>query len=262
MKAGYCALLLGTISFLSACSSFPAQQNDESSSAEELHVAAASDLYHAFTELGKGFEEETGIEVTFSFGSTGQITQQIEQGASSYDVFAAAHESYIDRLIKSGVMDKDTKERYALGRIGLMYDSGTYETVTPKDLTEKNIERIAIANPDHAPYGKAAKEALKTWGIWDEVEEKLVIGENIRQTLQYVESGNVEVGIVAVALSKQSSLSFEPIHSEDHEPLLQALGVPNRSGQKEEAKWFIDYMFSDEGQAIMNNYGFSLPEEE
>ncbi len=254
-------MLLGVIFVLCACAPTGFQDSSKDS-AEELHVAAASDLYDAFTEMGEKFKGATGIEVTFSFGSTGQMTQQIEQGASSYDVFAAAHESYIDRLIKNDVMNKETKKRYATGRIGLMYDRDTYEALTPEDLLEDKVQRIAIANPDHAPYGKAAKQALETWGIWEEVEEKLVFGENIQQTLQYVESENVDVGFIALSLSKQSSLAFKPIKAEDHEPILQALGIPDRSNQKAEAKQFIDYIYSDEGQAVMNEYGFSLPEEE
>ncbi|CAM3869702.1 molybdate ABC transporter substrate-binding protein [Alkalicoccus chagannorensis] len=240
------------------------EETEETASSEEaeqtINVGAAADLYHAFTVLGEEVEEETGIGVTFSFGSTGQMTHQIEQGAS-YDVFAAAHESYIDRLIDADAVDEASKQRYAVGQIGIMHDGNTAEALSVEDLTGEDIERIAIANPEHAPYGEAAQQALETWGIWDEVEDKLVYGENIRQTLQYTESGNVDAGIVALALSIESDLLYDPIDPGDHEPIVQALAVPSRSEQPEAAAVFIEYLFSDEGQDIMNDYGFRLPEE-
>ncbi|WP_252314764.1 molybdate ABC transporter substrate-binding protein [Sinobaca sp. H24] len=251
--------LAGTIA-LAGCGNDSEEMQQTGEETVEINVGAAADLYHAFTVIGEDFEEETGINVTFSFGSTGQMTQQIEQGAS-YDLFAAAHESYIDRLIEAEAVEEDTKRQYALGQIGIMHDGTIYETLEPDDLTSDEIERIAIANPEHAPYGKAAQQALESWGIWDEVEDKLVYGENIRQTLQYTESGDVDAGIVALALSIESDLSYEPIDTEDYEPIIQALAVPSRSEHPEEAGQFVDYLFSNEGQETMKEYGFVLPEE-
>ncbi|SDN58460.1 molybdate ABC transporter substrate-binding protein [Alkalicoccus daliensis] len=229
--------------------------------AVELHIAAASDLYHAFSELGENFEAEYNIEIVFSFGSTGQLTQQIEQGAD-FDIFAAAHESYIDRLIESEDVLEDSRQLYAEGSLGFLYDEEMYDSFSPKDLLSEDVQQIAIANPGHAPYGKAAQEALETWDMWGEIEEKLVYANNIREALQFVETGNVDVGIVATALSMQSELSYTPIDSSAHEPLLQALAVPVRSEHPEEAALFIEYLFSEEGQDVMEAYGFVLPEEE
>lgn len=245
---------------LAGCSSEAEEPDQNEEESVEINVAAAADLYHAFTEIGEDFEEETDIIVTFSFGSTGLMTQQIEQGAS-YDLFAAAHESYIDRLIDAEAVEADSKRQYALGQIGIMHDGSIQESLEPADLTSDEIERIAIANPEHAPYGQAAKEALESWGIWDEVQGKLVYGENIRQTLQYTESGDVDAGIIALALSKQSDLLYEPIDTADYEPITQALAVPSRSPHPEEARQFVDYLFSEEGRETMNEYGFELPEE-
>lgn len=123
------------------------------------------------------------------------------------------------------------------------------------------MQRIAIANPDHAPYGKAAQEALQTWGMWDELEDKFVYANNIREAMQFVETGNVDVGMTALSLSMQSDLAFTQIDTADYEPLLQALAVPARSEHPEEAELFIEYLFSEEGQEVMEAHGFVLPEE-
>lgn len=250
-KISLCAA--AAVIVLTACSS-------EEEEPVELHVAAAADLYHAFTALGEEFEAVHDTELTFSFGSTGQMTQQIEEGAD-FDVFAAAHESYIDRLLASEDVLPDSKALYALGRIGFLYDPEEYEEMTPELLASEEVQQIAIANPGHAPYGQAALEALESWGMWDELEDKLVYGNNIRETLQYTESGNVDVGIVALALAMQSDFEFMLIDEEEHEALLQALAVPTRSGHPEEAQEFIDFLFSEEGQEVMEEYGFVLPKE-
>ncbi|SDI23584.1 molybdate transport system substrate-binding protein [Alteribacillus persepolensis] len=247
-------LFLLFIMILTACRA-------EESNTEALHVAAASDLYDAFSEMGDAFEEDYGIEVVFSFGSTGQLTQQIEQGAAVYDVFAAAHVSYIDRLVEKGAVKKDTKQVLGTGKIGIVYEDSTYPELHRDVLTSDEIQSIAIANPDHAPYGQAAKQTLETWGIWDEIAEKLVYGENIRQALQYAESKNVDAAIVAAALSKQSSLLFTPISTSDHEPIVHALAVPEKSGHKENAQKFVDYVLSKQGQQILESYGFDSPAE-
>ncbi|PYZ98968.1 molybdate ABC transporter substrate-binding protein [Alteribacter lacisalsi] len=248
-------LYLPSALFLAACGS------GEPEDTAPVHVGAAADLYHAFSDIGEQFEDETGYDVTFTFGSTGQITQQIEEGAP-YDIFAAAHESYIDRLIEAGHMNPETKRLYAYGVIGLMYDDDFLEgPLKAEDLTDDRISRIAIANPEHAPYGKAARETLAHWGIWDEVEDKLVLGENIRQSYQHVETGNADVGIIALALSHQSDLAFQEISLTDHEPIVQALGIPELSGNREGAEAFSEFIFSETGQEIMLKYGFLLPEE-
>jgi molybdate transport system substrate-binding protein len=247
-------LLAGSVLLLTACtSSAPPEE-------PALHVAAASDLYHAFSEIGEQFEAETGIEVVFSFGSTGQFTQQIREGAS-YDLFAAAHDSYIDQLSEEQLVDESTRQLYGFGRIGFMYESETLGPMIPEVLLSDEVEQIAIANPSHAPYGMAARQALETWDIWEEVEEKLVYGDNIRQTVQYAESGNADVAIAALSLSYESDLSFDLIEETSHEPLAQALAIPKASEHPEEAAQLIEYIFSESGRTIMESYGFTLPEE-
>src|SRR5215218_441568 len=170
-----------------------------STSSAELTVAAAADLTPAFEELGREFESATKTKVVFVFGSTGMLTRQIENGAP-VDLFAAANVSYIDELEKEGLIIPDTKAVYARGRITLWTpNESTLRLQNIADLARPEVMRIAIANPDHAPYGLAAKQAVQSAGLWERVQPKLVYGDNIRQALQYAQTGNVEVAIVAYA---------------------------------------------------------------
>src|SRR5215213_3023037 len=164
---------------------------------DELTVAAASDLTPAFEELGREFESATKTKIVFVFGSTGMLTRQIENGAP-FDLFAAANVSYIDELDQKGLIISDSKAIYARGRVTLWTpNESPLRLQVMADLARPEVQRIAIANPGHAPYCLAAKQALQSAGVWDRVQAKLVYGDNIRQTLQYAETGNVEVAIVA-----------------------------------------------------------------
>jgi molybdate transport system substrate-binding protein len=229
-----------------------------------LTVSAAADLTPAFTELGQQFEEETGIRVTFNFGSTGQLAQQIEQGAP-VDLFAAANQSYIDSLQTSGLIISDTVALYAQGRITLWTRADSSLQVDDlTDLTDEAIQRIAIANPEHAPYGIAAREALQAVGLWQTLQPKLILGENVAQTLQYAEMGNVDVAIVAHSLSIASGDKgrWVLIPADLHQPLNQALAVIQQTSHEAEARQFGQYINSEAGREIMRRYGFTLPGEE
>ncbi|MGH9882878.1 MAG: molybdate ABC transporter substrate-binding protein, partial [Pyrinomonadaceae bacterium] len=166
----------------------------------QITLAAAADLTPAFEELGRDFEKQSKIKVIFSFGSSGMLAQQIANGAPM-DLFAAANVSYVDDLEKKGLIIPDTKALYARGRITLWtLKDAPIKVEKLEDLTRPEVKRIAIANPDHAPYGMAAREALESAAIWDIVKPKLIYGDNIRQTLQFAQTGNVDVAIVALSL--------------------------------------------------------------
>ena len=228
----------------------------------ELTVSAAADLTPAFQELGAQFEKETGIKGTFNFGSTGQLAQQIEQGAP-VDLFAAANVSFVDDLEKRGLILPDTKALYAQGRITIWTRKDSPLTLMRfEDLARADVKKIAIANPDHAPYGVAAREALQSAGVWDAVKNKIVYGENIRQTLQYAESGNVDAAIVALSLSIGSDGRYTLIPAELHKPLNQALAVIKGAKNEAAARRFAGYVNSEAGRAVMQKYGFILPGEE
>ncbi len=230
---------------------------------QTITVSAASDLTPAFQEIGRLFEQQGGgTKVIFNFGSTGQLAQQIEQGAP-VDLFAAANVSFIDGLEQKGLIIPDTKALYAQGRITLwMRDDSTLKLERVEDLARPEFKKVAIANPEHAPYGVAAREALQTAGVWDAVAQKLVYGENVSQTLQYAESGNVDVAIVALSLSTQSKGRWMLIPAEMHKPLNQALAVIKGTKHEQEARRFAAFVNSAGGRAVMRQYGFVLPGEE
>src|SRR3990170_6414324 len=195
----------------------------------KLTVAGASDLSFAFREIAREFEKETGYKVVLSLGSTGMLARQIEQGAP-FDAFFAANTSFIEALEKGGHILPGTVELYAEGRIVIAVKSASTLRITRlEDLRKNNITRIAIANPEHAPYGMAAMEALKSARLWDELKPRLVYGENIRQALQFVESGNAEPCIIARSVAQTPGIEYAEVPSILHKPISQAAGVVRTS---------------------------------
>jgi len=227
----------------------------------ELTVAAAADLQFAFSDLAELFEQQTGQKVTLIFGSTGQLSQQIENGAP-YDLFAAANIDYIHQLAEKKLVLEDSVALYARGRIVLAANRQTgIKVVELKDLLNPQIRHIAIANPEHAPYGVAAKQALETVGLWEAIEPKLVFGENVRQALQYVQSGDAEAGIVALSVADVPEITWTLIDEANHQPLDQALAVLASSQPAELARQFAAFINGEYGRPIMRRYGFILPGE-
>ena len=192
------------------------------------------------------------------FGSTGLLTQQIENGAP-VDLFAAASMSYIDKLDHEGLILPDSKASYARGRITLWTPADSNLRLEGiKDLARPEVMRIAIANPDHAPYGLAARQALESAGIWDVIKPKLVYGDNIRQTLQFAETGNVDVAIVALSLSKQSHGRWSLIPEELHQPIDQGLAIMKSTKKEQSARAFAAFIVGPQGRATMQKYGFTF----
>ncbi len=232
-----------------------------------LTVSAAADLIYAFGEIGKAFEAETGHRVVFNFGSTGQLAQQIALGAPA-DVFAAANISFVEELADQGLVVPDTIQLYGRGRIVLWTRADNPLRIERiEDLAQPEVRRVAIANPDHAPYGTAARAALQTAGLWEKVQPKLVLGENVRQALQYAETGNVEVAIVALSLSVPAAAGaagvgrWTLIPEALHPPLDQALAVVRGTPHEAAARAFATYVNGPQGREIMRKYGFILPGE-
>ena len=240
-----------------ACVTACKDKSTNTAAHEELTVAAASDLTPAFEEISRAFEAPNKTKVVFIFGSTGMLTKQIENGAP-VDVFAAANVSYVDELDKNGLILSDSRAIYARGRITLWTrEDSPIRLQGIADLARPEVMRIAIANPDHAPYGLAAKQALESVGIWDRVRPKLVYGDNIRQTLQYAETGNVDVSIVALSLSVQGHGRWTLIPEELHQPIDQGLGIIKTTKNEKAARAFIAFIEGPQGQEIMKKYGFS-----
>lgn len=225
----------------------------------KLTVAGASDLSFAFREIAREFEKETGYKVVLSLGSTGMLARQIEQGAP-FDAFFAANRKFVEDLEKGGHILAGTVELYAEGRLVIASRRDTGLKLTRlEDLKKNNLTRIAIANPEHAPYGMAAMEALKSAGLWEELKPRLVYGENIRQALQFVESGNAGAGIIARSVAQAPGIEFSEVPSKLHKPISQAAGVVSSSKEIDAARKFIKFVNGPKGSPLMKKYGFLPP---
>ncbi|MBV5306584.1 MAG: molybdate ABC transporter substrate-binding protein [Desulfobulbaceae bacterium] len=235
-----------------------------SARAEKITVAAAADLKFAMGEIITEFKKANPTdEIEVIYGSSGKFHTQIQQGAP-YDLYFSADIAFPRELAKNGFAASDVTP-YAFGRIVLWSESLDATKMNLESLTDLTITRIAIANPKHAPYGKRAEEALRSSKIWDKVEAKLVYGENIAHTAQFVQTGNAQVGIIALSLAVSPELSnkggYWLIPDNLHEPLEQGYIITKRAAENVLAKRFADYMGSKEARAVMTKYGFVLPNE-
>ncbi|HEV2861738.1 MAG TPA: molybdate ABC transporter substrate-binding protein [Pyrinomonadaceae bacterium] len=227
----------------------------------EIIVMAASDLTPAFEELGREFERQKGVRVRFSFGSTGNLARQIGNGAP-VDLFAAANVSFVDELERKGFVVPGTKALYARGRLTLYTAADSRHTFSKlEDLARPEVERFAIANPEHAPYGVAAREALEKLGLWERLKDKCVFGEDVRTAQQFAETGNVDVAVVALSLSVRGKGRWVLVPEELHRPLEQALAVVKGGRNEQDARAFAAYVNGPEGRPVMKKYGFVLPGE-
>lgn len=230
-----------------------------------ITVAAAADLTFVLKDVAARFEKQTGISVRLSFGSSGNFFAQIQNGAP-YDVFLSADARYPRELESSGLIEPGTLYPYARGRIVLWAPKGSSIDVERGlgVLTAPDVHKIAIANPEHAPYGRAAVAALQHEGVYDQVRGKLVLGENISQTAQFVLSGGAEVGIVALSLALSPAMKDEGSFFEIPEsgyPAIDQVAVILRSSQnKSAARQFLDFLRRPEIASLMRSYGFALPE--
>jgi molybdate transport system substrate-binding protein len=226
----------------------------------ELIVAAAADLVFAFREIAPVFERENQVKVTLTFGSTGQLAQQIQHGSPA-DVFFAANVASMDDLRAMGAILADSMETYAQGQIVLATQSSRPPLSTLRDLTRDDVKRVAIANPAHAPYGMAAREALASAGVWGQVQPKLVYGENIRQALQFLQTGNVDAAILALSVAQVPEIQFTQVDPGLYKPIIQAAAVTARSRHADLARAFIRFVNGPQGRPIMKRFGFILPGE-
>lgn len=218
-------------------------------------IAAAASMQRPLEALAEAFTKQTGQAVTLSFGATGTLAAQIEQGAP-FDLFLAADAATPKRLADRGLLDG--LQHYATGQIVLAVSKRSGAPVNSlSDLADPAVKRIAIANPDQAPYGKAAVEALKAAGVWDQVQPKIVMGENIRQTAQFVESGDAAVGLLARSDAGGADLSITQVAADLYSPIRQSLGVVKGGPHEATAKQFAQFMISTEARAILEQYGFA-----
>jgi molybdate transport system substrate-binding protein len=228
-------------------------------------VAAASDLKFALDEILARFERDSGVRVRAVYGSSGQFARQIEQGAP-FDVFLSADEAFVFRLADRG-LTRDRGVLYAIGRIVLFVPAGsTLEPVADlsglrRALAQGSPTRFAIANPEHAPYGRAAEEALRHAGLWTQLQGKLVLGENVSQAAQFAASGNASGGIIAYSLALAPTIrdrgQFALIDASWHRPLRQRM-VLLRDASSDAAQFYA-FLQQPAARQILARYGFVIP---
>ncbi len=233
--------------------------------AGDLTVAAASDLNFAFKELVSEYERKTGERVKLTFGSSGNFYAQIRNGAP-FDLYFSADIAYPRKLDAAGLAVPGTLYPYAIGRIVVWAPSRSTLPVEGRGLDvllDPSVKKIAIANPKHAPYGRAAVSAMDHFNLHKRVEDKLVLGENISQAAQFVESGAADVGIIALSLALAPAMrangKYWEIPAEAHPPLEQGAVILKASPNQDRAKSFLNFLQGEEGKAIMRRYGFVLP---
>jgi molybdate transport system substrate-binding protein len=237
-------------------------QSDSSKNVQgsaDLTVAAAANLTDALAEIGLRFASKTGIRVVFSFGATADLARQIENGAP-FDVFASADTEHVEQLERKGLLTPGTRALYARGRLVMWLPPGSNLSVGRiQDITGKEFERIAIAKPDVAPYGRATVESLRALGIWSEVEAKVVYAQNVSQAKQYAATGNAEVAFIPLALVKPGEGKYLEVDEALHQPIDQALGIIKDSPKQAAARQFVDFLMSDEGQELLAKKGYGKP---
>jgi molybdate transport system substrate-binding protein len=234
--------------------------------AGEITVAAASDLTFAFKEVDAKFRNETGNATKLSFGSSGNFFSQIKNGAP-FDMFFSADVAYPKKLEAAGLTEPGSLYEYATGKLVIWVPSKSKLDITQglKVLLDPNIGKIAIADPAHAPYGAAAVAAMRHEGIYDLLKSKLVQGENISQTAQFVESGNADVGLLALSLAvappmKRAGRYFE-IPPVDYPPIIQAVVILKAARDKDTSEKFLKFLKEPSTVALMQQYGFVPPSE-
>jgi len=235
--------------------------------AQQITVAAAADMSAALPQVAEAYTKKTGQAVKLSFGASGNLTNQIRNGAP-FDVFFSADEEYPQQLIVEGLASKDTLYRYAVGRLVLWVPNDSpldLSKLGMNALLDPSVKKISIANPATAPYGRAAASALRHFGIYDQVSSRLVVGENISQAAQFVESGNAQAGILALSHALAPAMKNEgrcwEVPLDAYPTLNQAAVVLSKSKQQDAARKFLQFLRTPEATTLLTHYGFTPPAE-
>lgn len=224
-----------------------------------LAVAAAANLTEMLGAAGPVFESQTGIHPVFSFASTAVLEQQIEN-AAPFDIFLAADASHVDQLDKKNLLVPGSRAVYAIGVLALWIPPKSQAMVSRiEDLTSPSVRSIAIANPELAPYGKAAVDSLKAAGIWEQVQSKVVYGENIAMARQYGDSGNADAVFTAYSLLVKDHGKILPVDEKLHQPIQQALGILGGSKNQAAARKFADFFLKGSGRDTLRQFGYRFP---
>lgn len=258
--------ILTAVALLIALSSI-SSWTQEKKSQTELLVSAAADLNPALNEIAQQFEKKTGVRVKLSFAASGALTQQIQNGAP-FDLFFSADMDYPRQLIAQRHAVNSSLYEYSLGKLVLWVLASSPLDVEHKGLEillDSSVKRIALANPQHAPYGRAAVAALKHAGLYERVAGRFVMGENVSQAAQFAESGNAQAGFVALAHALSPAIrntgKFWVVPADYYPPLEQGVVILTTSQHKKEAADFLEYVKRKDGSDVLRKYGFTLPHE-
>jgi molybdate transport system substrate-binding protein len=228
-----------------------------------LTIAAAADLQFAMGDLVHEYEKQNQTTVDVTYGSSGYFFSQIQNGAP-FDLFFSADTEYPERLQSAGLVEPGTLYVYAIGQLVIWAPQGSTAQLNESwsVLIDPTTKKIAIANPKLAPYGRAAIASLQRAGIYQQVQSKLVYGENISQAAQFVESGSAQLGIIAKSLAVSPAMKLGeswPIPADMHAPIQQAVAILRNAKGKEQARKFLDFVKSNTARAILEKDGFTLP---
>jgi len=232
--------------------------------AQEITAAAAADLQFAMQDIADRFQKETGRTVKLIYGSSGNFFQQLQNGAP-FDIFFSANLDYAKQLEAAGLTEPGSYYQYARGKIVIWVPKDSKLDVSSglQVLLNPSIKKIAVANPQHAPYGQAAVAAMQKEHIYDKVQDKLVLGENISQTASFVVSGSADVGIVALSLAMSPNMKdrgrYAEIPSDEYPPIEQACVILRSSKNKEAAKQFLSFFERPAIGDVLKSYGFEVP---
>ena len=223
--------------------------------AAELRIASAANFYPTLTKIAETFSAESGDEISIIRGSTGKLYAQIIRGAP-YDLFFSADSARADKLVAQGHSFNNTSQVYAIGQLALWSQQAQSPQQLEKLLHSGSFNKLSIANPKTAPYGQAAKEALQAMGLYEKVKHKLVYGENIAQTLQFVESGAAELGFVA--RSHVNDQVFFAIEQTMHQPVTQKMLILKQTKQPALAQRFVEFLQKPAIAEMIKQDGYQL----
>lgn len=229
--------------------------------AADLVVSAAASLTNAFKEIGENFEkQQQETQVLNSFAASDVLLQQIVNGAP-VDVFASADQKAMDKAVEAGVVDAETRRNFVQNGVVLIVPSDNPKNIkSVADLAQQDVTRVAYGNPETVPVGRYTQGALEKSGNWETVDSRKVLGQNVRQVLDYVARGEVDAGFVFAtdaAIMKDKVVVVEAL--ETTVPVTYPIALVKRSGRNEAGQAYLDYILSDAGQVVLAKYGFSKP---
>ena len=231
--------------------------------AQEITVAAAADLQFAMQDIATRFQKETGKTVKLTYGSSGNFFQQIQNGAP-FDIFFSANLDYAKKLDAAGLTEPGSYYQYAKGKIVIWVPKESKLDLTPgmKAFLDPSVKKIAVANPQHAPYGQAAVAAMQSQNVYEKVKDRFVLGENISQTASFVVSGSADVGIVALSLALSPNMKdkgrYVEVPADEYPPIEQACVILGSSKNKETARQFMAFIKTSAIADVLRSYGFDV----